>query len=141
MTATPRPLLCRQASTKTASHMAMTVCNASQTLHRVDFTASAVDSIASHKSKHGVGTPLFMYLSLHNTHMPCEAPPEFSLLYNYSDQSHNNRRNIFDGMVSTVDSTVANVTRALKTSDMWTNSLFVWACDNGADQRGGAGSK
>jgi len=95
-----------------------------------DFTASAVESITSHKAKHA-GAPLFMYLSLHNTHMPCEAPPEFTSQYNFSDQSHGNRRNVFDGMVSTVESTVKNVTAALKKANMWKTTLFVWACDNG----------
>ena len=105
-----------------------------------DFTASAVASISTHQDKHSTA-PLFMYLALHNTHMPCEAPVEFSSLYNFSDQSHNNRRNVFDGMVSTVDSTVLNVTDALKKAGMWANTLFVWACDNGSPiNAGGAGS-
>lgn len=36
------------------------------------------------------------------------------------------KRNTFNAMVSVVDSSVKNVTDALKTAGMWSNTLFVW---------------
>jgi arylsulfatase A-like enzyme len=42
------------------------------------------------------------------------------------------KQNVFDGMVSVVDSSVANVTNALKANaDMWSNTLLIWTTDNG----------
>ena len=126
-----------------------------------DFTAKAVEVIHVHKALRA-GTPLFMYLALHNTHVPCQSPPEFSGLYNFTQARHNT----FNGMVSTVESTVKNVTltlskcdtrtflhfrqsytffvqvtAALHSTGLWRNTLFVWATDNGSPVNGGgAGS-
>jgi arylsulfatase B len=93
------------------------------------FNDAAVTAISTHKAKYGADTPLFMYLALHNTHGPTEALPEFEALYpnvSYPLQK------TFYGMVSTVDSTVANVTAALKASGMWDNTVLLWATDNGS---------
>lgn len=89
----------------------------------------AVNHITGHAAKYGKDTPLFMYLALHNTHAPIESMPEFSALYPTIApplQKH------FYGMVSTVDSTVKNVTAALKATGMWDNTLFVYMTDNGS---------
>jgi arylsulfatase A-like enzyme len=101
-----------------------------------DFTSKAVAVIKSHTTQRP-DNPLFIYLALHNTHMPCQSPPEFFSLYHYKDA----RQNTFEGMVSTVDSTVKNVTTALRSSGLWARTLFVWATDNGSPVNGGgAGS-
>ena len=34
-------------------------------------------------------------------------------------------------MVSTVDSSLSNVTEALKEMGLWNNTLLIWATDNG----------
>jgi arylsulfatase A-like enzyme len=69
--------------------------------------------------------------------MPCQSPSEFSTLYNFTDP----RENTFYGMVSTVESTVKNVTDAWRSSGLWQQSVFVWATDNGSPiNGGGAGS-
>lgn len=109
-----------------------------------DFSAIAVEFVANHSAQHS-SAPLFMYLALHNTHAPIEAPPEWVAMYNF-DQA---KRNTFDAMVSLVDSTVGNVTAALKAANMWKNTVFIWTTDNGspvqvggsnAPLRGGKGS-
>jgi len=64
-----------------------------------DFAAKAVELIAAHDA---AAAPMFMYLALHNTHAPIEAPPEFESLYSFPLK----KQNVFDGMVSVVDSTV-----------------------------------
>ena len=71
---------------------------------------------------------------LHNTHMPCQSPPEFSKLYGFKDKF----QNTFYGMVSTVESTVKNVTSALHSSGLWNSSLFIWATDNGSPVSAGS---
>jgi len=39
----------------------------------------------------------------------------------------------FNAMISAVDETVHNVTRALKAAGLWDNTLLVWTTDNGAE--------
>jgi len=90
-----------------------------------DFTEFAVDTIQTHS----LSTPMFMYLALHNTHAPTEATPEYIALY---PSSYSRKRATFDAMVSTVDSTVKNVTGAMKATGMWENALVIWTTDNGS---------
>ena len=80
------------------------------------------------------------YLALHNTHGPVEAPAEFEHLYAFPSALQNK----FDGMVSVVDSTVANVTAALEAAGMWSTTLFIWtaggspsSCSRAPGQRRG----
>ena len=103
-----------------------------------DFSTAAVGFIEKHAAANAVArqggddaiaqSPFFLYLALHNTHGPIEAPAEYVAMYNYSLP----KRNTFDAMVSVVDSTVANVTEALKKAGMWSNTLFIWTTDNGS---------
>ena len=88
------------------------------------FTERAVDVIERHDSQE----PLFLYLALHNTHGPIQAPDRFVELYDFEQQ----KRNHFNAMVSVVDSTVANVTAALHRRGLYDNTLIVWTTDNGA---------
>ena len=84
-----------------------------------DFAAKAVEYITNHDHASG---PFFLYLALHNTHGPIEAPEEWVSLYNFDLA----KRNTFDAMISVVDSTVKNVTLALHESSQWTNTLMIW---------------
>ena len=68
------------------------------------------------------------YRALHNTHAPFEVPKQYSSLYNYSLPL----KNTWAGMVSMVDETVANVTRTLQSTKLWSNTLLVVAGDNGS---------
>jgi len=88
------------------------------------FTEKAVKSIEEHNSSH----PMFMYLALHNTHSPVEAPQRFIDMYDSDDS----RKNTFMGMVSVVDETMQNITAALKARGMWENTLLIWSTDNGS---------
>merc|ERR1711879_616555 len=72
-----------------------------------------------------------MYLALHNTHAPIEAPARFVSMYNFS-ADEGKRKNVFFAMVSVVDETVKNVTAALKEKGMWNDTLLVWSTDNGS---------
>ena len=91
---------------------------------------------------------MFLYLSLHNTHSPLQAPAEFTSLYHFPvdtnpkhaslPSSFRNARNIWSGMVSTVDSTVSNVTATLKDEGYWNETVFLWMSDNGSPDIGGS---
>ena len=92
------------------------------------FTASAVAYLEQHGAKHP-GAPLFLYAALHNTHAPLQALPEYLALYpnvSFAVQRH------YYAMMSTVDESVGNITRALKSLGLWNNSLVVVHTDNGA---------
>jgi arylsulfatase B len=61
--------------------------------------------------------------------LPIESLPQYEALYpNITFPLEKT----FYGMVSTVDSTVANVTAALKAAGMWDNSVVFWSTDNGS---------
>ena len=98
------------------------------------FTKKAVSTIQAHSASNrqrradgGKDSPLFLYLSLHNTHAPVEAPDRFVKLYDTGQAL----KDTFLAMVSVVDETVRNVTETLKKEGMWNNTLVVWATDNG----------
>lgn len=69
-----------------------------------------------------------MYLALHETHGPVEAPKRFIDEYDFDDTF----KNSFSAMVSVVDETVKNVTDTLKEKGLWNNTLVVWTTDNGS---------
>ena len=99
-----------------------TELNGSYTGH--SFSDRTVQLIRDHDAER----PLFLFVALHNTHAPIEAPPEYAALYNYTQTA----RNEYYGQVSFVDSTVANISAALHAKGLWDNTLFVWTTDNGS---------
>lgn len=92
------------------------------------FSAEAVRVVAQHDAT----VPLFMYLALHNTHAPLEAPWPYVAPFAARWPDDVKRRATFCGMVSFVDETVGNLTAALKARGMWENTFFVWTTDNGS---------
>jgi arylsulfatase A-like enzyme len=102
-------------------------------VHRVAlrlFASEAVRVVEEH-AKERPGTPLFLYYAMHDTHAPLEVPWRFAEPYArvWPDDE---KRFTFSGMVSFVDEAVLNLTAALKRTEMWENSLFVWTNDNGS---------
>lgn len=91
------------------------------------FTDRVVRLIEAHAAN---TAPLFIYWALHNTHAPIEAPQRFLDLY--PQHKDDKTRQTFSGMVSVVDESVANVTRALKATGAWARTLLVWSTDNGS---------
>jgi len=89
------------------------------------FAREAVNTIREHDP----ASPMFLYLALHNTHAPLEAPWRFVEQYAHFNDS---KREIFSGMLSFVDETVKNVTDALKAKGMWNDTLVIWTNDNGS---------
>ena len=89
------------------------------------FTSAAETIISSHNAS---AAPLFMYLALQNTHAPVEADASFTALY--PSETYTTRRD-FSAMISAMDSSLGNVTRALKAAGMWDNTILIWVSDNG----------
>jgi arylsulfatase B len=94
-------------------------------------TGTAVNILQNHAARYGPAsdTPLFMYLALHNTHAPLEAPQKY--LDMYPNVSYLPKKTFY-AMTAVVDEAVANVTRALHETEMWNNTLLVWTTDNGS---------
>ena len=58
---------------------------------------------------------------MQNTHAPFQVPEEYSSLYNFEG---NPKLNVFNGMISVVDSAVGNLTAALKgRTGTWANTI------------------
>ena len=58
---------------------------------------------------------------MQNTHGPFQVPEEYSSLYNFEG---NPKLNVFNGMISVVDSAVGNLTAALKARPgTWDNTI------------------
>jgi arylsulfatase I/J len=94
------------------------------------FAEEAVRVIDEHSAVRAT-RPLFMYLALHDTHAPLEAP--WSFVEPYAETWPDDKdRAIFSGMVSYVDETTKNVTDALLRTGMWDNTLLIWTTDNGS---------
>lgn len=93
------------------------------------YSRRAVELITEHGLHHNQGgTPLFLYLALHNIHGPDEVTPEFLALY---DPDIFPARRTIDAMVSAVDSTLANVSAALARAGMEEDTLTIIVSDNG----------
>jgi arylsulfatase A-like enzyme len=95
------------------------------------FTGAATEAILAHNAS---SAPLFLYVALQNTHAPIEAEASFSSLY---PQETYQARKDFSGMISAVDSSVANITAALKAAGLWSNTLLLWVSDNGTPVQDG----
>jgi arylsulfatase B len=94
------------------------------------FAEEAVRVIEEHATTRPA-LPMFMYLALHDTHSPLEAP--WSFVEPYAETWPDDLdRAIFSGMVSYVDETTKNVTEALHRTGMWARTFFIWTTDNGS---------
>ena len=93
------------------------------------FTQKAVALISNHAANHA-RAPLFLYLALQDPHEPLEVPLSYTAPFVSTIKDI--RRRTYAGMVAAVDESIGNVTTALRTHDMWTNSVLVVSSDNGA---------
>ncbi len=81
--------------------------------------------IFEHSANHS-DRPMFLYLPFQDTHSPLQAPDEFVRLY---PNVKNDNRRVFSGMVSALDSAVGRVMKALKTAEMYNNTIVVFTAD------------
>ena len=89
--------------------------------HHASSTSSAMKDHAS---------PLFLYLAYQAVHAPEEVPPSYERPY----ENHSlwtSQRKTYAGMLSAVDESIGNITRALQETGLWPNTLLVVTTDNG----------
>ena len=87
------------------------------------------DDLTKIINSHNVAEPLFLYLPLHNVHVPLQAPPEW--LNKYDINSTCADRRTYQAMVSVADNVTGHVVELLKKKGMWDNTILVVSADNG----------
>nr|KAG5688438.1 hypothetical protein BaRGS_001855 [Batillaria attramentaria] len=95
------------------------------------FTKHAIDVI----EQHDPSTPLYLYLPFHLVHAPLQVPMRFENMYK---NIQNGSRRTFCGMVSMMDESFGNITKALERAGLLDNALLVFTTDNGGPVNGGA---
>ncbi|XP_078589520.1 arylsulfatase B-like [Branchiostoma floridae x Branchiostoma japonicum] len=95
------------------------------------FAKKASEMILKHKRSQ----PMFLYLSFQAVHGPRQVPETY--LQEYMDINDNFDR-IYAAQVTAMDEAVGNVTKALKTSGHWDNTVLIFSTDNGASKRVGS---
>jgi len=89
----------------------------------------AVEIIANHEES----KPLFMYVPFQAVHMPVEVPEIYENMYSEIQSS---KRRKFLGMVTAMDDAVGNITEALKSANLYDNTVIVFLSDNGGAVKG-----
>ncbi|XP_031561188.1 arylsulfatase B-like [Actinia tenebrosa] len=77
---------------------------------------------------HDHSKPLFLYLPFQNVHDPLEAPSEYIEKYSFiTDKT----RQIHAAKIDYTDKAIGNITRTLKETGLWENTLLIFSTDNG----------
>lgn len=97
------------------------------------FTKHAEDIISNHAER-SPDKPLFLYMAYESVHSPLEVPKEYEEKYKFIKDKN---RRVYAAMVDTLDEGVRNITRALKETGMWENTIFVFSTDNGGQIHAG----
>ncbi|XP_078000253.1 arylsulfatase B-like [Glandiceps talaboti] len=83
---------------------------------------------------HDPNKPLFLFLSFQAVHMPLQVPEKYAAIYDHVYGDNKDWRT-YGGMVTCMDEAVGNVTRTLKQSPLWDNTVLIFSTDNGADSK------
>merc|ERR1719394_1335620 len=76
--------------------------------------------------------PFYMFLSLQDAHLSLQAPPQFMEYYDNEDYLGEAKdRQVYNAMMSSVDSIIANVTEALINTGHYDNTIIILSSDNG----------
>ena len=67
---------------------------------------------------------MFLYLPYQAVHHPMEVPEVYTKRYKNIQEPN---RRIYSGMVTCMDEAVANVTRQLKQSGMWDDTILIFS--------------
>jgi len=80
-----------------------------------------------HIEQRDPGRPLFLYVAYNSPHSPHECPPEYSAPY----ARLGSPRSAYAGMVAQMDAGIGRIIAAVEKAGMRSNTLFVFASDNG----------
>uniref|UniRef100_A0A7S4AU34 Sulfatase N-terminal domain-containing protein n=1 Tax=Pseudo-nitzschia australis TaxID=44445 RepID=A0A7S4AU34_9STRA len=75
-------------------------------------------------------SPLFLYLAYQAVHCPNEVPAEYIERYKNKTDWTDQRKN-YAGMLTAADEGIGNLTKALKETGLWENTLLIVTTDNG----------
>ena len=80
--------------------------------------------------EHDKKSPLFLYLAFQAVHMPLQVSDKYLKQYQHIKDK---KRRIYSSVVSAMDEAIGirNVTRTLKESDLWSNTILIFSTDNG----------
>ncbi|XP_070570424.1 arylsulfatase B-like [Ptychodera flava] len=78
---------------------------------------------------HDPDVPLFLYLAFGAVHIPLQVPKKYEDIYR--DVKDDSRR-ILLAMATCMDEAIGNITRTLKDTGIWNNTIFIFSTDNGA---------
>ena len=87
------------------------------------------DDLTEIISKHNTDHPMFLYLPLHNVHLPLQAPQEWLDIYDANSTCK--ARHTYQAMVSVADNVTGHLMELMKKNGMWDNTIFVVSADNG----------
>lgn len=104
------------------------------------YTSVATAIIKNHAAKYSaengdvINTPLFLYLPYQNVHSPNQNPAPWET-HSYPSWSpgrgEEKTMQIYANMLDMLDSGLANVSAALTSEGMWSDTLLVFSADNG----------
>ena len=77
---------------------------------------------------HDPSVPFFLYLAFANNHEPLECPDEYLWPYPNSTAPSPDWR-IYQGMITAVDTAIANITALLVDKGMYDDTLIIWTSD------------
>jgi len=87
-------------------------------------------------TNHSVGDkPMFMDISFQAPHRPLQAPQKYIDMYSHVKDEN---RRIYSAMVTAVDDAIGEIIQALKSKNMYSDTLIVFSSDNGGDTWFGA---
>ncbi|XP_077994621.1 arylsulfatase I-like [Glandiceps talaboti] len=98
------------------------------------FTSKAEVVIRNHNPE----KPLFLYLAHQAVHsannaVPLQAPYKYTSRFPYIQDEN---RRTFAGMVSALDDSIGNITKVLKETGLYNNSVIIFSTDNGGPPAG-----
>lgn len=82
-------------------------------------------------NQHDPIKPLFLYLAYQATHNPLSSPDVYRSKYKATIRDYG--RQLFAGMMTALDQGVANVTDALKSRNMYDDTVIIFTTDNGGE--------